>query len=151
MVACCFDHAIAERWHSGIQIPNHEVRKKLAAHPMGESEESMREEYGFFSDAAHPNRSIIPGRHLGDGNQFVLGSIMAPNLVLVTEYCWRHLQLWFWFAAVVTHHYADVFKRRDAAYHLDYLQAAKAAQIMAPILQSEFNRLLKEAQSAQPR
>jgi len=27
MVACCFDPAIAERWHSGVQIPNREVRK----------------------------------------------------------------------------------------------------------------------------
>jgi hypothetical protein len=62
MVTCCFDPAIAERWHSGAQIHNRELRKKLAAHPTGESEQSMRAEYEFFSDAAHPNRSIIPGQ-----------------------------------------------------------------------------------------
>jgi hypothetical protein len=71
--------------------------------------------------------------------------------MLVTEYCWRHLQLWFWFAAAVSHHYADLLQRRDAKYHTDYHHAAKAAQIMAPILQSEFKRLLKEAQAGQPR
>jgi hypothetical protein len=150
MVVCCFDPAFAERWHSGVKIPNSKVRAELAQHPMGESMESMREAYNFFSDAAHPNRSIIPNRHLGDGNQFVLASIMIPDLVLVTEYCHRHLQLWFWFAAAVSHHYADLLHRHDAAYHADYQHASQAAQIMAPILQSEFNRLLNEAQAVKP-
>jgi hypothetical protein len=148
MVVCTFDSAVAERWHSGVQIPNRDVRNKLAAHPMGESEASMREAYAFFSDVAHPNRLIIPGRHLGDGNEFVLASIMMPDLCLVTEYCHRHLQLWFWFAAAVSHHYADLLHERDTEYHSDYHQAAQAAQVTAPILQSEFNRLLKEAQAA---
>ena len=30
MVVCCFDAVVAERWHSGVQIHNREVRKKLA-------------------------------------------------------------------------------------------------------------------------
>ena len=80
MVLCCFDPAIAEKWDSGVQIPNQEVRKKLASHPMGESEDSMREVYRFFSDAAHPNRDIIPGRYLGDGNKFVLASVLTDIL-----------------------------------------------------------------------
>jgi hypothetical protein len=148
MVVCCFDPTLAEQWHAGVQIPNREIRKKLAPHPMGESENSMREAYGFFSDAAHPNRSIIPGRHLGDRNKFVLGSIGMPELVLVTEYCLRHLELWFWFAAAVSHHYGDLLDHKDPAYHTDYFEIAKAAELLAPALQSEFNRLLKEAQSA---
>ena len=40
---------------------------------MGEPEAEMRELYKFFSEAAHPNRSLIPHRMLGEGNEFVLG------------------------------------------------------------------------------
>jgi hypothetical protein len=148
MVVCSFDSILAERWQSGTKIPNSKIREKLAAYPMGEAEEATREAYKFFSEVAHPNRSIIPGRHLGDGNEFVLASILIPELCLVTEYCLRHLQLWFWFAAAVSHHYADLLHRHDTKYHADYLQAAQAAQVMAPILKSEFSRLLKEAQAA---
>ena len=150
MAVCCFDPATAERWQSGVQIPNRDIRKKLSEHPMGESADATRETYAFFSETAHPNRSIIPGRRLGNGNEFVLASILIPELVSVTEYCLRHLQLWFWFAATVSHHYAALFQRCGESYLEDYMSAAHAAQQMAPVLQSEFNRLLKEAQSAKP-
>jgi hypothetical protein len=151
MVVCTFDSVVAESWQSGTQIKNSKIREKLADHPMGEAKDATGEAYKFFSEVAHPNRSIIPGRKLGDGNKFVLASIMIPDLCLVTEYCLRHLQLWFWFAAAVSHHYADLLQQHDTTYHLDYHTAAQAAQHMAPVLQSEFNRLLKEAQSVKPK
>lgn len=150
MVACSLDPALAERWNSGVKIPNCEVRKKLAGHPMGETAEVMREDYDFFSEAAHPNRKIIPCRQLGDGSKFVLGAILLPEPVLITEYCLHHLNLWFWFGASVSSYYADVLNHHDSEYLGDYLTVAKAAQLLAPALQSEFNRLLEEVQLSKP-
>ena len=75
-------------------------------------------------------------------------SVLRPELALVTEYCLSHLQLWFWFVAAISNHYADLLQRLDAVYLADYLETVKAAQVLADELQSEFNRLLTEAQSA---
>jgi hypothetical protein len=47
----------------------------------------MKELYSFFSQASHPNRSLVPHRKLGEGDEFVLGMIGKPELFLVLDYC----------------------------------------------------------------
>jgi hypothetical protein len=52
---CALDAAWAEKWEMGKEITNSQVRKKLAAHPMGEPETDLQELYGFFCIATPPN------------------------------------------------------------------------------------------------
>jgi hypothetical protein len=63
---CAVDARWAKRWQSRKQIGNADVRRTLGAHPMGEPEADMRELHQFFSEASHPNRSLVPHRMLGE-------------------------------------------------------------------------------------
>ncbi len=103
MVLCFLDDPTVQKWESGHQISNSTVRRKLSEHPMGESEAAMKSLYKFYSIAAHPNRDMIRYRYLGEGNQFVLGAIAIPDLTFTFHSCMAHVDLWFWFGAVVTH------------------------------------------------
>jgi hypothetical protein len=65
MVACNLDEKLCKRWMAGKQVTNEEVRRTLAKHPQGESEEATRRLYKAFSEIAHPNRSTVAHRLLG--------------------------------------------------------------------------------------
>lgn len=145
-VLCVLDKKTAEKWQAGKQISNSAIRKGLAKHPLGEKEDDLRELYTFFSKASHPNRSLIPERYLGEGNEFVLGAIGMPDLVMVTDYCLKHLSLWFWFAAVMSTMFGPKLGSSYTSYRTRYLSVAKDAQECAEWLRNEFNRLLSEAQ-----
>lgn len=149
MVLCCIDEAYASKWQSGAQISNGEVRKQLAKHPFGETEESTKKLYSFFSEAAHPNRKMIPHRFLGEGNKFVLSPIAKPDLVLTTDYCITNLQMWFWFCAVITYFYRETIDGQNKDYGHHYLETAERAKQMADALGKEYNRLLEEARAHQ--
>jgi hypothetical protein len=60
LVACELDPKLADRWIAGKQVGNAEVRRVLAANPMGEKEAQTRELYDFFSKTTHPNRTHMP-------------------------------------------------------------------------------------------
>ena len=149
LVLCALDNNTAQKWQAGKQISNSAVRKGLAKHPLGEKEESLRELYKFFSQASHPNRALIPQRYLGEGNEFVLGAIGMPDLVMVTDYCLKHLELWFWFAAVISTVFGTKLGSLFSSYRDRYLSVAKDAQECVEWLRSEFNRLLSEMQRDQ--
>jgi len=104
---CAVEPKWATRWQSGKQVGNADVRKALGAHPMGEPEAEMKELYKFFSEASHPNRSLVPHRLLGEGNEFVLGVIGKPELYFVVDYCAKHLELWHWVTATVSYFYRE--------------------------------------------
>ena len=146
LVLCALDKKTAQKWQAGKQISNSAVRKALAKHPLGEKEDNLRESYKFFSQASHPNRDLIPERYLGEGNEFVLGAIGMPELVLVTDYCEKHLSLWFWFAAVISTILGQKLGSSFSSYRSRYLSVAKDAQECGEWLRSEFNRLLSEMQ-----
>lgn len=122
------DSKWAEKWDQGKKIENQDVRRQLAKHPHGEPEEELRALYKFFSLAAHPNRDLVADRLLGDGNEFVLGVIGVPELVLIVDYCTRHLGLWFWFAATITYFYREQISAIDPSYGVGYLETAREAQ-----------------------
>src|SRR4051794_3254480 len=103
LALCALDSDIAAKWESEKEIWNNEVKQRLAKHPLGESDDSMKKLASFFTLGAHPNRALIPRRFLGEGNEFVLGSVGAPSLVLVTEHCTIHLRMWFWLTAMLLH------------------------------------------------
>jgi hypothetical protein len=125
---CVLEPNWATKWQAGKQIGNAEVRKALGAHPMGESEAEMKELYKFFSEASHPNRSLVSHRLLGEGNEFVLGVIGRPELFQVVDYCAKHLELWHWFAATVTYFYSGAIKRMDGDYFDEYHKCSEAAK-----------------------
>lgn len=125
---CSLESKWANKWENGKQIGNAEVRKHLGANPMGESETEMKELYSFFSEASHPNRDLVPGRLLGEGNEFVLGLIGKPELFLVVDYCTKHLDLWHWLAATVTYFYCETIGPADPAYFEEYHQCFEQAK-----------------------
>jgi hypothetical protein len=142
LVLFTFDTDMTKKWASGVQISNSEVRKKLGRHPMGESEESLREFYRFFSTTTHPNREVIPSRYLGEGNAFVLGSIGQPDLPLVFDFCIKYLDLWFWFAAAVTYNYRELLSKQDRGHGERYLEATKEFETAKLCLIENYNQLL---------
>lgn len=118
----------------------------MGGHPMGESEESMKELYNFFCSATHPNRELIPRRFLGEGNEYVLGVIGKPELVLITDYCMNALSMWFWLTATVAYFYRKVLEEHDKTYFAAYRHASDEAKRVSQWLVENHNHLLKEAQ-----
>ena len=72
-----------------------------------------------------------------------------PDLVMVTDYCLKHLALWFWFAAVISITLGQKLGPTFASFRDRYLRIAKDAQECREWLSSEFNRLLSEMQKGQ--
>ena len=142
---CAVDAKWAAKWQSGKQIGNAEVRKALGAHPMGEPEAEIRELYKFFSEAAHPNRSLVPHRLLGEGNEFVLGLIGKPALYFVVDYCSKHLELWHWLAATVSYFYRQSIGPVDGAYFQEYHECFEQAKPVKKWLVESLPHLHAEA------
>ena len=148
LMVACFQHPpIADRWSAGKKINNSEVRKLLAEHPAGEPEHMTEELYKFFSEASHPNRDLVAHRFLGDGNEFVLGSIGRPNLTMLADYALKTLDLWYWFGAFSSFVYLPVLaKDDDPSIMASYQVAEKKAKEVMPWLVEQFDRLLAEDQ-----
>jgi hypothetical protein len=148
LMSLCYQHEdAAKRWHDGAQISNAEVRKALSTAPMSESKEALDGLYRFFSKAAHPNRDLVAERRLGIGNEFVLGSIGRPNLVLIVDHCMHLIDMWFWFGALVAFASKEILHQADRTFGRDYLKTAARARQLQKSLASNFNRLVAEAQA----
>lgn len=145
---CYQDEAIAIRWDAGEQISNREVRDALARLPASESRDSLQELYKMFSKGAHPNRELVGERYLGDGNEYVLGSIGAPELVLVVDQCISMVDLWFWFGALVGYVAKEDLAKSDPLFGRDYLDAANRAKDVKKWLVESFNNLLGPRQAS---
>ena len=118
----------AKVWDSGHQINLREIKQFLDSYPMGESAKMLEKDYTFYSRGTHVNRDYIPHRYLGDGNEFVLGAIGVPNLLIVTDYLDRLVGLWFWVMAVTTFNYRELVTQVDPACHENYMELAGKAQ-----------------------
>lgn len=141
---CVADINAAEQWARGKKIDNKDVRKALDTHPMGEPAEKLRELYKFFCELTHPNREMIAYRGLGEGNQYVFGSIELPNLVELADFCMKHLELWFWLCPTVAYFYREQVFSRDQTFHDAHNNAREHAQKVFEWLAEERNRLLEE-------
>lgn len=144
---CALDAGWAERWERGTKITNADIRRELAKHPMGEPEAQTKELYNFFCLATHPNRDLVPYRFLGQGNSFVLGAIGKPDLVMVTDYAMKYLEMWFWLTATVSWFYRTQIDREDKSYLPAYMETFEQAKTVRGQLAENFNRLLSEAQA----
>jgi hypothetical protein len=145
MVAFYLQPRLVKRWIGGKEIPNSEVRGVLAKHPFGgEPEDKTRELYKFFAGFSHPNRKMLAQRYLGNGNEFALGSIGKPSLVLLADYALKTLSLWFWFGAVVHWIYLPVLGEIKPSVKESYDAAANAAKNVTSYLSEQFNRTLAQ-------
>ncbi len=147
MVACHFSPRLASRWISGKEVANADIRRLLAQHPMGEPEQNTRELYKFFSQATHPNRKTMAVRFLGDGNEFVLGSIGKPSLALLADYAMKTLNLWFWFGAFISFVYLPLLGEVDPDLIKTYHTAAESAAQVAPWLAQQFKHVLAQEEA----
>ncbi len=138
------DPSLAMEWEEGRKINNHEIRSALDEHPLGESKVLTDELYNFFCSATHPNRELIPHRFLGEGNQFVLGVIGKPDLIMVTDYCMKLLEFWFWLTATLTWFYKETILARDKTFFDEYFKSKLDAEKIMKSLTENFNRLLKD-------
>lgn len=148
LVACQLEPTLADRWIAGTQISNADVRRILAAHSMGEKEDETRELYRFFSKTTHPNRTHMACRHLGEGNEFVLGAIGKPSLAMLADYALKALNLWFWFAAFVIFTYREILIA-DPVLMKTYHDTAETAKPIAAWLVEQFNHALAQEQAEQ--
>lgn len=149
LVACSLDGQVCDRWISGKQVANAEVRRILSAHPMGEKAGATKELYGFFSMTTHPNRTHMAARFLGEGNEFVLGAIGRPSLAMLADYARKSLSLWFWFAAFVVYTYRENLDQADQGLLSAYHEAAAGAEQVAGWLVEQYNRVLEQEQAEQ--
>jgi hypothetical protein len=141
---CAVNKFWAEKWQKGNEITNGEVRKELDKHPLGESKEKMKELYKFYCLGSHPNRDLIPRRLLGGGNEYVLGAIGHPNLVMSCDLCMKILEMWFWLTAMVSAIYLKIISAIDKDYHEAYSLTARDAEEVGKWLIKNFNKVLKE-------
>jgi hypothetical protein len=148
LVVCAQDAAIAQSWYKGKQIGNAAIRKALASLPMAESEDALKELYGFFSMGAHPNRGLVPMRLLGEGNGYVLGSVGNPNLVLVADHFIKLLNMWFWFGAAMGYHFRHVTDAKSRDWGQDYMGTADRARYVAVALTDVYNELLGQVKAS---
>jgi hypothetical protein len=147
LVACELEPKLADRWIAGKQVGNAEVRRILAAHPMGEKEAQTRELYDFFSKTTHPNRNHLAHRFLGEGNEFVPGAIGRPSLAMLADHALMTLNLWFWFAAFGVFAYREIISQTDPELLKTYNDAAESVKPIAAWLRDQFNRVLAEEQA----
>ena len=142
---CAIDKSSAENWHNkGERIENAKVRDALDKHPFGESKTDTKKLYDFYCLGSHPNRDLIPFRFLGEGNQFVLGSIGKPNLWMSCDLCIKILEMWFWLTAMMSVIYCKILSAVDEGYDDAYSLTAKDAQEVGKWLIENFNKVLKE-------
>jgi len=141
---CMINKPFAEKWQKGKEITNGEVRKELDKHPLGESAEDMKKLYEFYCLGSHPNRDLIPRRLLGEGNQFVLGAIGHPSLVMACDLCLKILEMWFWLTAMISVIYHEQISMVDKSYNEAYSLTAKDAQEVGGWLIENFNKVLEE-------
>lgn len=144
LVACHLDGSLARRWSAGKQIGNAEIRRILGRHPLGEPEDRTRELYKFFSRSTHPNREHMPYRFLGDGNEFTLGAIGRPSLVMLADYSLKLLNLWFWFTSFVSFVHMEILARTNPGFHDTYRKVTTSTEAVAQWLANQFNHLLAE-------
>jgi hypothetical protein len=138
-----FPHAAdrARAWLRDEEIKNVEIRKFLEAQG-SESGVGLKAVYKFLAGGAHPTRSFIPKRLLGDGNRFVLGSIMPLTYSGVSGYILELLRTWFWYMAVANFTFASMSLPVNSAYFDEYTSTAEEAQRAIKRLAQQMPRIV---------
>jgi hypothetical protein len=123
MVAFNLKNELAIKWKGGGEIPNKDVRNVLDNFKEigGESRESMKSLYDFFSKKSHPNYAAIPHGLIGLGNYYAIGPIPEPLLLLIVDLCIEIIDLWFWLIAFMWYYNLDNVSTYDPSFKNYYL------------------------------
>lgn len=133
-----------QRWFSGEEIQNKEIREELNKSELGADIESTRYLYGLLSDRTHPSRVAIMDRFLGEGAEFTLGGYPTPSVFHIAETLVQCLSLVFWLCASAGLFYKSlIYKNKPELIEL-YKYAAEHAQKINGQLQKELDRLFAE-------
>jgi len=124
MIAFHFKNELAIKWKEGKEIPNRDVRDILDKHKEigGESKESMKNLYDYFSKKSHPNYVAIPHRLIGLGNYFALGPMPEPLLLPIVDLCIEIIDLWFWLIAYTWYYNLENVNKFDSSLKEDYIE-----------------------------
>lgn len=133
-----------DRWHSGEEIKNQEVREVLDKSELGADIESTRYLYGSLSDLSHPSRVAIMDRFLGEGAEFSLGGYPTPSVYHVAEALVQCLSLVFWLCAAISFFFKPLIYKHNPELVDLYKFAAEHAQKVNGQLHKELDRLLSE-------
>lgn len=144
------DEKIALQWDQGKEFSNSEMREFHSKSKLQEDKEKLRELYKFYTKGSHPNRELIGVRFLGEGNQFTLGVIGAPDLLLLTTHLIELTHLWFWYGACLMHFYSTEIKDHNYSLYEQYKIASSKAAETKKWLAEEYNNLLKEYKNESP-
>jgi len=71
--------------------------------------------------------------------------IGMPDLFLIVDYCSKHIELWHWLTATVSHFYQEILFAHDRAYFDGYDEATKQGSEVKKWLVESMPRLHKEA------
>ncbi|MFZ3229676.1 MAG: hypothetical protein WA160_05700 [Pseudobdellovibrio sp.] len=141
------DEKIAIQWDSGKEFSNSEMREFHSKSKLKEDKEVMRDLYKFYTKGSHPNRGLIGVRFLGEGNQFTLGVIGAPDLILLSKHLIELTHLWFWYGACVMYFYSAEIQKHNYSLFEEYKLVSSKAPEVKEWLAEELNRLLEEYKS----
>lgn len=133
-----------DRWHSGEEIKNQEIREELNKSELGADIESTKYLYGLLSDLSHPSRVAIPDRFLGEGVEFSLGGYPTPSVYHVAETLVQCLSLVFWLCAITAYFYKPLIYKHEPELVKLYKFAAEHAQKVNGQLHKELDRLQSE-------
>jgi len=147
-IAFHLEPKLCDKWIGGKQVGNEDVRKTLEKHKDkgGEPIEETRKLYKYFSQDSHPNYFYIPQRLLGDGNQYVLGSIGQPLLYTICHLCQNMLELWHWFTAYEGYYSMEYFEQYDKEFQNDFRQVAQQGREAHAWLNKAIKDLWEEIQ-----
>ncbi|POT26941.1 hypothetical protein C3433_10725 [Citrobacter freundii] len=132
------------RWHSGEEIQNREVREELDKSKLGADIESTKHLYGLLSDLSHPSRVAIMDRFLGEGVDFTLGGYLTPSVYHIAEALVQSVSMMFWLCATVALFYKPLITKHNPELMELYKFAAEHAQKVNGQLHKELDRLLTE-------
>lgn len=142
MIAFHFNHELAIKWKGGKEIPNREVRVELDQHKEigGESKESMKNLYDYFSKKSHPNYVAIPQRLIGVGNYFAIGPMPEPLLLPIVDLCIEIIDLWFWLIAYTWYYNLNYVNEFDSSLIEDYTEKKrKVLEVRKWLIEQKLN------------
>jgi hypothetical protein len=134
----------AEKWSKGGKISNADVRKHLEGHPLVESVERLRQEYGFFSQGAHPNRTHLPFVFLGEGNKFTLGAIPPIDPLNLGLHVAHLMRICYWHVGVFMWRYRTLMAKLGEPFATDFLQLRPRMERLISTLDGQLEHLHKE-------
>jgi len=107
----------------------------------------IREEYKYFSEGAHPNRTLVPYLFLGEGNKFTLGSIPPIDPFVLGEHVRHLLQLCYWYVGIFAYFFREpVVPRTGIHFEAEFRMLTPRLARLRKVLTENLSKLHEEIQ-----